>query len=126
MPHPDLLPDVFVDRSLGRIEVPRLLREAGLRLVTLAERYGIPADERVTDERWLLEAAGRRGEVVFMKDSRVRYNAAEKSAIISTGVRCFALARRDLPAQEMAARFIRNLESITTICEQTAVPLRGS
>jgi hypothetical protein len=41
VPHPDLLPDVFIDRSLGRIEVPRLLREAGLRLVTLAERYGI-------------------------------------------------------------------------------------
>jgi hypothetical protein len=40
--HPDRLPDLFVDRSLGRIQVPALLRRAALRLVTLAEHYGIP------------------------------------------------------------------------------------
>ena len=45
MSHPDGLPDLFVDRSLGRIRVPELLRNAGLRLVTLAEHYGMPADE---------------------------------------------------------------------------------
>ena len=42
MPHPDGLPELFLDRSLGRIKVPRLLREAGLNLVTLAEHYGVP------------------------------------------------------------------------------------
>jgi hypothetical protein len=45
VPHPAGLPDLFIDRSLGRIQVPQLLRDAGLRLVTLAERYGIPNDE---------------------------------------------------------------------------------
>jgi PIN like domain len=58
--HPDALPDLFLDRSLGRIKVPRLLREAGLRLVTLAEHYGVPADEIVADEEWL-ELAGNSG-----------------------------------------------------------------
>lgn len=53
MLHPDGLPDLFIDRSLGRIEMPRLLREAGLRLVTLAEHYGVPDDEDVTDVAWL-------------------------------------------------------------------------
>src|SRR5579871_6873488 len=101
VPHPDRLPDLFLDRSLGRIKVPRLLREAGLRLTTLGERYGVPADESVTDERWLRDA-GDRGEAVFMKDARVRYNRAEKLAIVSSSVRCFCLARRDLPADEMA------------------------
>ena len=67
MSHPDRLPDLFVDRSLGRIEVPRLLRDHGLRLTTLAERYGIPADERVSDVRWLKDS-GERGEAVLMKD----------------------------------------------------------
>jgi hypothetical protein len=47
VPHPAGLPDLFLDRSLGRIQVPALLREAGLRLVTLAERYGIPEDEGI-------------------------------------------------------------------------------
>jgi hypothetical protein len=57
--HPDGLPDLFLDRSLGRKKVPDLLRAAGLRLVTLAEHYGIPADEGVADTEWL-ELAGRR------------------------------------------------------------------
>lgn len=67
MPHPDGLPDLFIDRSLGRIQVPRLLREFGLRVTTLVERYGVPADELVSDEDWLADA-GRLGEVVLMKD----------------------------------------------------------
>ena len=64
MSHPDGLPDLFLDRSLGRIKVPRLLRAAGLRLITLAEHYGIPEDEDVSDDEWL-ELAGRRGWVVL-------------------------------------------------------------
>lgn len=41
-------PFVFVDRSLGRVKVPTLLRAAGIELVTLADYYGQPADEDVT------------------------------------------------------------------------------
>ena len=80
MSHPDGLPDLFLDRSLGRIKVPRLLRAAGLRLTTLAENYGIPTDERVADDDWL-ELAGSRGWVVFMKDTRIRYNRPEREAV---------------------------------------------
>ncbi|MDQ1429165.1 MAG: hypothetical protein QOK39_2641 [Acidimicrobiaceae bacterium] len=115
MPHPAGLPDVFVDRSLGRIQVPVLLRASGLRLVTLAERYGIPADEGITDAQWLADA-GERGEVVFMKDARVRYNAAEKLAIVRHVVRCFCLSRQDLAAELMANRFLTNLSRIESAC----------
>lgn len=115
MPHPDGLPDLFVDRSLGRIQVPRLLREAGLRLTTLAERYGVPADEAVTDEQWL-EDAGKLGEAVLMKDDRIRYRPVEKAAVIEWRVRAFCLARRDLTASAMAATYLSNLDRITAIC----------
>jgi len=118
VPHPAGLPDVLVDRSLGRIAVPGILREAGLRLITLAERYGIPQDEKVTDERWL-EDAGLRGEAVFMKDARVRYNTAEKLVITRFNVRCFCLSRQDLDAAAMASRFLFSLERIALAC---AVP----
>lgn len=117
MPHPAGLPDLFLDRSLGRVQVPQLLRAAGLRLVTLAERYGVPADERVTDEQWLADA-GTRGEVVLMKDARVRYNPAEKAAIVRHNVKCFCLARRDLSAADMADRFLRNLDAIANACAE--------
>lgn len=115
MPHPAGLPDIFVDRSLGRLEVPRRLRDAGLRLTTLAERYGVPQDESISDEAWI-EDASRMGEVVFMKDSRVRTNVAEKAAIIRYRAQCFCISNQGLRAEVMAQRFIRNLVRITDAC----------
>lgn len=58
--HPQGLPELILDRSLGRHQVPTLMRAAGLRLHTLAEVYGVPADEDVADTDWL-EMAGQRG-----------------------------------------------------------------
>lgn len=115
MPHPDGLPDLFIDRSLGRIQVPELLRAAGLRLVTLAERYGVPADEKVTDVQWLADAA-QAGEVVFMKDERIRYKAAEKMALIQHGVRAFCLSRGDLDGPTQAGLFLEHLPRIVAAC----------
>lgn len=116
MSHPEGLPDLFLDRSLGRIKVPKLLRDAGLRLTTLAEYYGIPRDETVADEDWL-ELAGSRGWAVFAKDKRVRYNPGEQEAIERHRVRYFYLSGRNLPADEMAARFVRNLKRIEAACQ---------
>jgi PIN like domain len=113
--HPDGLPDLFLDRSLGRIKVPRLLRGAGLRLVTLSEHYGIPADEGVPDDEWL-RLAGGRGWAVFMKDTRIRYNRAEREAVRAHGVRCFCLANQNLTGDEMADRFLSNLDAIVRAC----------
>jgi hypothetical protein len=115
--HPDALPDLFLDRSLGRIQVPRLLREAGLRLVTLAEHYGIPADEDVADTTWLRDA-GTAGWVVFMKDSRIRRTPAERAELVASRVRAFCLTRKDLTAPEMAARFLDRLPAITAACAE--------
>ncbi|MCA1707953.1 MAG: hypothetical protein LC808_33625, partial [Actinobacteria bacterium] len=117
MSHPDGLPELFLDRSLGRIQVPALLRGAGLRLVNLAERYGVPADEAVPDKQWLADA-GHRGEVVFMKDTRVRYNVPEKRVVVQYGVRCFCLTRQDLDGPAMAARFLDNLDAIVAACAE--------
>lgn len=116
MPHPAGLPDLFLDRSLGRIQVPTLLREAGLHLITLAERYGVPEDEGIADETWLADA-GQREEVVFLKDARVRYNPGEKDAVRRHAVRCFCLSRQDLTGVEMADRFLTNLDSIVRACQ---------
>lgn len=115
MSHPDGLPDLFLDRSLGRIKVPSLLRAAGLRLVTLSEHYGIPADERVADEEWLT-VAGQRGWAVFMKDTRVRYRVPERHAVQRHDVRCFCLSSQQLSADAMAVRFLANLDAITQAC----------
>lgn len=111
MSHPDKPPDLFLDRSLGRVKVPALLREAGLRLVTLAEHYGIPQDESVVDEEWLA-LAGTQGWVVLMKDARIRYNPAEREAVKRHAVQAFCLSNQNLTAAAMAARFLDNLDAI--------------
>ena len=117
MSHPDGLPDLFVDRSLGRIKVPELLRAEQLRPVTLAEHYGIPADESVADVDWL-KLAGTRNWTVLMKDEAIRRNQLERRAVKAFQVRCFCLTRQDLSAQEMARRFVDNLPAMVRACSQ--------
>jgi len=110
-----LLPVVFVDRSLGRIQVPALLRAAGIELVTLAEHYGMPADEAVEDVTWLADSA-QRGWVAFMKDERIRRRPAERLAVEENRARCFCVTNMNLPSSEMANRYLANLEAIARAC----------
>ncbi len=117
MSHPAGLPDLFLDRSLGRKQIPARLRAAGLRLVTLAEHCGIPADEKVKDEDWL-RLVGERGWVAFTKDTRLRYNSAEKEALNTYRVRCFGLTGKNLRADKLAQRFLDNLPAITRACRK--------
>ena len=68
MSHPGGLPDLFLDRSLGRKKVPELVRADGLRLVTLAEHYGVPHDETIQDTEWL-QLCGEREWLALMQDT---------------------------------------------------------
>lgn len=77
--------------------------------------YGVPADEDITDVEWLGDV-GRLGWVVFMKDERIRRRPAEKAALIEHAIKCFVIARGDLPAEEMGRRFIVNLAAIEVAC----------
>lgn len=105
------LPFVFVDRSLGRIQLPELLRAAGVQLVTLAEHYGRPQDQHVEDTTWIVDAAGQQW-ISFMKDEHIRRRPAEQAAIHASRAQCFCLANANLRADEMARRYIANLSAI--------------
>lgn len=83
-------PLFFVDRSLGRLRVPRLLRAEGWSLLTMAEHYGEQAGQSVADTDWL-HLAGENGWPVLAKDERIRYRPAERAAIVRHGVRAFYL-----------------------------------
>jgi hypothetical protein len=113
--HPDGLPELFLDRSLGRRQVPDLLRAVGLRLRTLSEVYGIPADEDVADVDWL-ELAGTRGWAVLMKDERIRYRPAERQALVSHQVMAFCLNSANLRAHQMAELYLASIEEIAATC----------
>ena len=49
MSAPEQQPKFFLDRSLGRVAIPALLRADGWELVTLAGHYGVPEAERIAD-----------------------------------------------------------------------------
>lgn len=104
-------PHFFVDRSLGRVQVPRLLRADGWILTTLAGHYGRPRDETVADVAWLA-LCGRRSWAVLMKDEKIRYRTVERDALISSGVTAFCLASGNLRSADMASTFIDHRAAI--------------
>ena len=97
--------------------MPGLLREAGLRLRTLAEVYGIPADEDVPDVAWLARAGAERW-VVLMKDDRIRYRDVERAALVEHEVRAFCLTGGNLRASVMAEVFLAAMPAIVTACAE--------
>ena len=117
MSQPEQPPRFFLDRSLGRKAVPEALRADGWDVITLAEHYGIPADDQVADTDWIEEAA-KRGWPVLMKDKRIRHRQAELTAVTDHKARCFVITRGDLPSAEMAQRFITNKAAILAAATQ--------
>jgi hypothetical protein len=107
-----VLPHVFVDRSLGALQVPRLLRAAGIKLTTMREHYGEEVGQSVDDVDWLIEIADREW-IGFCKDAAIKRNEAERETVIARGARLFVVPRADVSAAEVAARFTNNLAAIT-------------
>ena len=111
MSQPERPPRYVLDRSLGRRAVPEALRADGWDLITLAEHYGMPADEQVADTDWIEEAA-KHGWPILMKDKRIRHRQAEITAVTQHRARCFVITRGDLPSLDMALRFVTNKAAI--------------
>lgn len=86
-----------------------------MHLHTLAEVYGIPADEGVADTEWLA-LAGRRRWPVLMKDERIRYRPAERAAVIAHQVQAFCLTSGNLRAVDMAAQYLAVLDDLADAC----------
>ena len=108
------LPELLLDRSLGGIAVPALLRAAGLRVHTLVEIYGSRAGE-VDDAEWL-SYAGQHGWPVLLKDQRIRYRAAERVVITAHGITAFCLTGADLRPAVLVEHFLRVLDEIALAC----------
>lgn len=115
-------PHFFVDRSLGRIRVPGRLRAAGWELTTLAEHYGIPADEDITDIDWLT-LAGSRGWAVLMKDDRIRRRPAELAALRAAGVHAFCIANANLDTDHQVELLLRHQAQIFHRCAEAGPTL---
>jgi hypothetical protein len=92
-----------------------MLRDAGLRLVTMDERYGRRPAELVPDSTWIREAT-REGRVLVGKDEQIRTNAFERRTVEEEGARYFVLTRQNLPAPTMAAWLLANVGRMRAVC----------
>jgi hypothetical protein len=92
-----------------------------LRVVTLAEHYGIPQDENVLDTDWL-SLCGERGWLALMKDDRIRYVGAERQALVETQVCAAVITNAQLSADVMADRILRAAPELAVICQERQGP----
>jgi hypothetical protein len=111
----------FVDRSLGRGDVVRALRDAG----ELAHVHDDLFEQSTADADWLVEI-GRRGWVVLTKDKNIRVNAIERIALVQAQVACFMLGRGDLTGAAMGKAFVDALPRIRRVLRRYDVPLAAS
>ena len=112
------LPELFVDRSLGRRKVPDRLREVHPNVIAHDDLFSQDTD----DEVWL-EEAGRQGWMVLTKDERIRRKPGEQMAIVQFGARCFVLhPTKGMTAEEMAEVLVRALPRILAITRDEKRP----
>lgn len=105
------LPRVFIDRSLGAVQVPTHLRAAGLVLTTMREHYGEQQAQSVQDVDWITLVA-QRNWMGFHKDGDIRRNVVERQTVIGVAARMFCIANAEITAQDAANRYIANFHAI--------------
>jgi hypothetical protein len=103
--------EFFVDRSLGKKQLPEALRELGYTVHTVASLFGgEEAAQRVKDVEWL-RLAGERGYVVLMKDAVHRVEA-QREVLARHQVKAFLLVNRHLTGEQQCATVVANLNRI--------------
>jgi hypothetical protein len=107
----------FVDRSLGEIDVPTVLKAAGATVAVHSDLFPDDAPDRL----WLTEC-GRRGYIVLTKDHRIRTHAIERRAIIQHKVKAFFLVPRKLTGVQNGAILAKALEKMRRVCTGNPPP----
>lgn len=110
-------PVLFLDECLGSTDVPRALREKGIKVELLHEHFPLSTDDR----DWLREV-GRRGWVVLTKDQRIRRRQAEFQALLEAGVAAFVLTSGNLSGTATADAFVRAYPRMQKVLRDYASP----
>jgi hypothetical protein len=100
----------FVDRSLGKIDVPKALRSAGYR----CERHDDHWPQTTEDSVWLAGVATRKW-VVLTKDERIRYRPLELQALESARLRTFIMICRNVRGEDTARILLAAMPRILAV-----------
>jgi hypothetical protein len=111
----------FLDRGLGSLIVPRVLRQAGWMLETMDERYGVERSQEIQDTQWIEEAT-LAGDVLLCKDLAIAGNGLEAQVVYMTSARVFALSNASLAGPVMAQWYLDNEAKIIAVALKAAGP----
>ena len=93
-------PELFIDRSVGLLGVPRHFREAWPTTVrTVDEVFGAG---KVADEVWMARADAE-GWIAVCKDDKIRRRTGERELMSRGTLRVFCLANGNVTRDEMIA-----------------------
>jgi hypothetical protein len=110
----------FLDRGLGAIVVPGILRAAGWALETMDERYGAGESQNIQDTQWIEEATLVE-DVLLCKDLAIAQNPLEAQTIYMTSAKVFALSNAGIAGPAMAQWYLDNEAKII----RTALRAKG-
>lgn len=104
-----LPPTFFIDECLGRYAVPDALKAEGCSVILHSEVF----KPGTLDPDWLTSLAQHRDDwVILTKDTRIRRRELERDALLSAGVRVFALTAGNLSGDAQARAFVRGLRAM--------------
>jgi predicted nuclease of predicted toxin-antitoxin system len=107
----------FIDRSLGKIDVPQALRKAGYHCECHDDHWNQTTEDAV----WLTGVAAQ-GWVVLTKDERIRYRPLERRALDSAKVRAFIVICGNVRGEETARILLRAMPKILAVVERQQGP----
>lgn len=107
-----MTPVFFVDRSLGKHDVPNALRSAGARVEVHDDHF----PQAAPDEVWL-PTVGRNGWAVLTSDDRIRYRQAEKSAATTARVALFIFTGKRMRGAAIGDALVRALPEMTRLLQ---------
>jgi PIN like domain len=97
----------FIDRSLGKVDVPNALRAAGHECEVHDDRF----DQQTEDAVWLGAVAARK-LIVLTKDERIRYRPLERQALQLARLRVFIVICGNVRGVETAAILLKAMPRI--------------
>ncbi|PFG30710.1 hypothetical protein [Paramicrobacterium agarici] len=116
-----MAPEFFLDRSLGRKKLATALRNAGWRVATLSEVYGVQHGQLVADTTWISEQADA-GRVLLTSDARILSDPGERQAIVSASALMFTFPSARMRSEDHFARLSTHRARLADIAIRDDVP----
>lgn len=107
----------FVERNLGRFEVPKALKAAGANVVV--HHDVLPHDS--PDEDWI-KFCGRKDFIAITEDKHIRYRQHELEAIRSYNARVIVLRAKRLTGVQKGEVIAKALPGIAKLANKTQPP----